>query len=132
MAYSFQVIAHRGDSAHAPDNTSEAFQRAIDAGAALIETDVRVTADGILILEHDEDVGGLLIADATLADLRAFNPKLLTVAAALRAFGQSIPFCWEVKAPHIVPALVTLVRDLVPESMWDRTEFTSFVWANTL
>src|SRR5579859_5734973 len=131
-AHSFQIIAHRGDSAHAPDNTARAFQQAINAGAALIETDVRLTADGILILEHDEDVGGLLVSDATLAELRAIKPDLLTVASALIQFGSSIPFCWEVKAPRIVPPLVTLIRDLVPPEVWTRTQFTSFIWANVL
>ncbi len=126
--HSFKVIAHRGDSAHAPGNTAEAFRLAITSGAPLIETDVRRTADGILIIEHDEDTGGLLVADATLAELRAANPALLTVAGALHTFGQDIPFCWEAKAPGIVPALVTLVRDLVPPLIWTRTEFTSFIW----
>ncbi len=129
--HSFKVIAHRGASAHAPGNTSAAFRLAIDAHAPLIETDVRRTADGVLILEHDEDVGGLLVAEATLAELRAVNPLMLTVAAALKSFGQECAFCWEVKAPDTAPALVNLVRDLVPESLWAQTEFTSFIWKNT-
>src|SRR5579859_1884431 len=131
-AHTFHVIAHRGDSAHAPGNSAQAFEQAIRAGAYSIETDVRLTADGILILEHDEDIGGLLVAGAALAELRAVNPGLLTVAAALKEFGQTIPFCWEVKAPHIVPVLVTLVSDLVPPALWVQSEFTSFLWANVL
>jgi glycerophosphoryl diester phosphodiesterase len=130
--HSFKVIAHRGASAHAPGNTSAAFRLAIETHAPLIETDVRLTADGILILEHDEDTGGLLVSDATLAELRAANPSLLTVAAALKEFGQENAFCWEVKAPNIAPALVNLIRDLTPESVWAQTEFTSFIWKNTL
>src|SRR5579859_5094912 len=131
-AQSFRVIAHRGDSAHAPGNSAEAFERAIGVGTHSIETDVRLTADGILILEHDEDIGGLLIAEATLPELRSINPGLLTVAAALKAFGARVPFCWEVKASGIVPALVTLVSDLVPSNLWAQTEFTSFLWGNVL
>jgi glycerophosphoryl diester phosphodiesterase len=126
----FRVIAHRGDSAHAPGNSAEAFQRAIDAGVTHIETDVRLTADGILILEHDEDIGGLFVADATLAELRAVNPALQTVAGALHAFGSQVAFCWEVKVPRVVPALVTLIKDLTPDPLWKQTEFTSFIWAN--
>src|SRR5512142_2584686 len=130
--HSFKVIAHRGASAHAPGNTAAAFRLAIDVHAPLIETDVRRTADDILILEHDEDVGGLLVAGATLAELRAVNPLLLTVAAALKTFGQEIAFCWEVKAPDIAPALVNLIHDLIPDALWSQTEFTSFLWKNTL
>jgi glycerophosphoryl diester phosphodiesterase len=47
------VCAHRGASAHLPDNSIEAFQAAIDAGADAIEADLRRTADGRLVLEHD-------------------------------------------------------------------------------
>jgi glycerophosphoryl diester phosphodiesterase len=47
------ICAHRGASAHLPDNSLEAFQAAIDLGADAIEADLRRTADGRLVLEHD-------------------------------------------------------------------------------
>lgn len=50
------VIAHRGASARAPENTMPAFTAALAAGAAWIETDVQPTADGALVLLHDDDV----------------------------------------------------------------------------
>jgi glycerophosphoryl diester phosphodiesterase len=50
------VIAHRGASAVAPENTLAAFQRASDDGALWIETDIKLTHDGVPILFHDEDV----------------------------------------------------------------------------
>ena len=40
------VIAHRGASGHAPENTFAAFQRAVELGATFIETDLHVTRDG--------------------------------------------------------------------------------------
>ena len=49
-----RVAAHRGASAIAPENTHAAIARAIDAGADLIEFDVRATSDGELLLFHDE------------------------------------------------------------------------------
>lgn len=48
-----KIIAHRGDSAHAPENTLYSFKKAIEAGADAIETDVRKTKDGVLVLMHD-------------------------------------------------------------------------------
>jgi glycerophosphoryl diester phosphodiesterase len=48
------VVGHRGDSAHNPENTLISFQRAIEKGAAGIETDLRLTADGHIVLIHDE------------------------------------------------------------------------------
>jgi glycerophosphoryl diester phosphodiesterase len=47
------VIAHRGASGHAPENTFAAFQRAVDLGGAFIETDLQVTRDGCFVALHD-------------------------------------------------------------------------------
>src|SRR5438045_7294678 len=47
------VLAHRGASGYAPENTFAAFDRAIEMGAPGAETDVRATADGVLVLLHD-------------------------------------------------------------------------------
>ena len=50
------IIAHRGDSAHAPENTLAAFQKAIEAGADGIEFDVRLTRDGEVVVFHDSSL----------------------------------------------------------------------------
>ena len=50
------ISAHRGFSAHAPENTLPALQAALDAGAQVAEIDVRLTRDGKLVLMHDGDV----------------------------------------------------------------------------
>ena len=50
------VIAHRGDSAHRPENTLAAFAGALEVGAALVELDVQLTADGHVIVLHDADL----------------------------------------------------------------------------
>jgi glycerophosphoryl diester phosphodiesterase len=47
------IIAHRGASRKAPENTLAAFSRAIEDGADGIELDVRLTADGALMVFHD-------------------------------------------------------------------------------
>jgi glycerophosphoryl diester phosphodiesterase len=51
-----QVIAHRGASAHEPENTLAAFRRAAEMGARFIETDLRITRDGRFVLLHDARV----------------------------------------------------------------------------
>jgi glycerophosphoryl diester phosphodiesterase len=48
------VIAHRGASAYAPENTVPAFRLAIEQGAAFVELDVQMTRDGRLVCLHDE------------------------------------------------------------------------------
>ncbi len=49
-----QVIGHRGAAALAPENTWAGFDLALGLGVDAIETDVRATCDGVLVLLHDE------------------------------------------------------------------------------
>jgi glycerophosphoryl diester phosphodiesterase len=50
MRYAF---AHRGGRGHGPDNTIATFAKALAEGATALETDAWVTADGIVVLDHD-------------------------------------------------------------------------------
>ncbi|MDO8501062.1 MAG: glycerophosphodiester phosphodiesterase [Gemmatimonadaceae bacterium] len=50
------VIGHRGNRAHAPENTVESFAQAVALGADAIEFDVRLSADGIPVVHHDPTV----------------------------------------------------------------------------
>lgn len=72
------VIAHRGDSAHRPENTLASFASAIELGAEMIELDVQVTRDGHVVVIHDATVdrttsGQGAVAEMTLAELRALS-----------------------------------------------------------
>jgi glycerophosphoryl diester phosphodiesterase len=51
------VLAHRGGAREAPENTLAAFRHAVAAGADGVELDVRLSADGVPVLFHDEDLG---------------------------------------------------------------------------
>ena len=69
------VMAHRGASGSAPENTLAAIRGAIDSGADWVEIDVQETADGRIAVIHDSDlkkIGGspLTVAGATLAQLQ--------------------------------------------------------------
>ncbi len=48
-----KIVAHRGASSEAPENTLEAFGKAIELGADMIEFDVRRAPDGRLVISHD-------------------------------------------------------------------------------
>ena len=48
-----RIVAHRGASSEAPENTLAAFERAIEVGADMIEFDVRRAPDGQLVISHD-------------------------------------------------------------------------------
>lgn len=69
-------FAHRGASAHAPENTLRAFRLALDMGATGIETDVWLTADDVPVLHHGERVRRRPIGQWSRAALPARVPSL--------------------------------------------------------
>ncbi len=73
-----QVIAHRGASACAPENTFAAFDLALRMGAVHLELDVRISADGHPVVIHDETLkrttgGKGLVFENTLEDLKRLD-----------------------------------------------------------
>jgi len=72
------VIAHRGASAYAPENTMPAFELAVRQGADMLELDVQRSADGVLVVFHDDtterwDGRRRLMTTCTLAELQALD-----------------------------------------------------------
>jgi glycerophosphoryl diester phosphodiesterase len=72
------VIAHRGASAYAPENTLPAFDLAMHQGADMLELDVQRSADGVLVVFHDDtterwDGRRRLASSCTLAELQALD-----------------------------------------------------------
>jgi glycerophosphoryl diester phosphodiesterase len=72
------VIAHRGASGHAPENTLAAFKRAVALGATFIETDLQLSRDTHFVAIHDETVnrttnGQGRVHDLSLAELRRLD-----------------------------------------------------------
>ncbi len=63
------VVAHRGASRQAPENTMEAFRLGVEAGADAIELDVHLTADGQLAVIHDDSLERTTDRDGRIADL---------------------------------------------------------------
>lgn len=74
-----RVIAHRGASAAAPENTVEAFRLAAELGADWVELDVRRTADGAMVVHHDPHLAdGRLIVDLPRGEVPEHIPDLAT------------------------------------------------------
>lgn len=140
-----EIIAHRGYSARAPENTLAAMERAIAAGADAIEWDVHLTADGTPVVIHDDTLertstgtGG--VRQHTLQELRAldfgrwFGPafageRIPTLAEALeRTEGRVRRVYTEIKAGAAaaeVDRIHALVRDA---GRIDDNVFISFDW----
>ena len=73
-----EVWAHRGASAHAPENTLPAFELAYALGADGIELDVQLSRDGVPVVIHDERIdrvsnGTGYVCDHTLDELKGFH-----------------------------------------------------------
>ena len=85
------VIAHRGDSAYYPDNTAQAFRSAFDKGADWVELDVRRTADGVLVVNHDAHLADRrLVREVSSTDLPQNVPTLAEALEACEGMGVNI------------------------------------------
>lgn len=109
------AIAHRGGALLAPENTAEAFEQARVVGAEMVETDVRLSADGALVCLHDADLQRIAgdprpVADLALGELRATLPGLLTLDEAIAA---SAPLGLLLDVKLTEPAVLPRILDVV-------------------
>ncbi len=117
------IVGHRGAAALALENSFDAFAHAADAGVTWVETDVRVTADGVLVLHHDAYLGGLPIDRSKYDDLRVCGPHLATLQAVLHEFSSRLHFNLELKVPGVSKEVVHLLDDF---GIRDKTVLSSF------
>jgi glycerophosphoryl diester phosphodiesterase len=105
-------IAHRGASASFPENTRAAFQKAIEAGADMIEMDCQLTLDGHIVVFHDEKLSRVARARGTVAQRSLDQLKLLDVGSWKKKgfVGERIPALEEVLA--LVDGQVDLCIDI--------------------
>lgn len=112
-------IGHRGACGHAPENTLASIEKAISLGCDLTEVDLRRTADGSLILLHDERVdrttnGKGLVADMNLEEVRKLDAgggqNIPTLEEALKTARGRIGLILELKAEGLAYDVSGVVR----------------------
>lgn len=107
------IIAHRGASALAHENTIEAFQIAYLLNADGIELDLRKTKDNIIIVNHNPYINNLLIKDHTYQELldEALKENYIipTFNEVIDKFGGKIFLDIEIKEPGFVNEVVNLL-----------------------
>jgi len=92
------VYAHRGDRSRAEDNTLGAYRLAVEAGADGVELDVRRTADGVLVMNHDDRRPGFPpIVEMTIADIQRQTPSMPTFIETLASIPQDVWLNVEIK-----------------------------------
>jgi glycerophosphoryl diester phosphodiesterase len=115
------VIAHRGDSAHRPENTLASFASALEIGAAYVEFDVHLSRDGEVVVIHDSTLdrttsGRGAVKTLTLAEIRKFSAGYPSRFGAAHA-GEKIPTLGEVLGLLRDRALAMI--EIKPEAVTD-------------
>lgn len=128
------IIGHRGAAGQKPENTLQGLQEAIDAGADMVEFDVRMTKDNVGVLSHDahirlndESIG--LIRNFTLKELQKRTAgtqyHVVTLDAAIKRCAGFIFMMIEAKDKGSGIAALELVTQKY-KSAFDTTMITSF------
>jgi len=146
----FQIIAHRGASAYAPENTLPAFARAYELGAFEVELDVQVSRDDVVVLFHDAELVAKTgrrgrVRDYSAAELCAMEigswfdrthpevaesfagTRLVTLAELFDAFGDRLYYHVELKSADAELPGLTLA-EIERAGVGGRVRFTSFMF----
>jgi glycerophosphoryl diester phosphodiesterase len=104
------AIGHRGASAYAPENTVAAFDEAIRLGAQAVEFDVRLSADGEMVVVHDATVDRTTNGTGHVNQIEKQDLMSLDAGSWMdqRFTGERIPMLWEALlaiGPHAMPVL---------------------------
>ncbi len=76
-----KIVSHKGWSAHYPENTLVAFQKALELPVSGIECDVQLTADGVPVVIHDATVDRTTDGTGTVSELSYSNLRRLNASA---------------------------------------------------
>lgn len=126
----FAVIGHRGAKALATENTAPSIEKAVEAGADLVEVDLQKSKDNVIFLSHDQDttVDGerINLRELTYEEIssiktnRYLYPKLEDI---LIDYADKIPFLLEIKNPDDADDVAILIKNL---NLEDKVAFISF------
>lgn len=136
------IIGHRGAAGLAPENTLEALQAGIEAGADILEFDIRLTKDNIPVLSHDFHTARThkkptIISRLTLAELqqKTADSPIVTLDEVLREFYGKILLNIELKSRGSGKIVTEMIQSgyITHTDDWDNILFSSFkgseLWA---
>jgi len=129
------VFAHRGCTDGFVENTLEAFAEAKRLGADGVELDVRLTADGALVVHHDPTVDGLgPLAHLTVPDLPPYVPLLADALTVCDGMVVNVEIKNEPGQPGHDPgeAVAALTAAVIAEAGWTERVIVSSFQVSTL
>jgi glycerophosphoryl diester phosphodiesterase len=132
-------IAHRGAKGYEPENTLQAFQKALDLNADGIELDVHLSADGHIIVIHDETIdrttnGKGFVNNLSLSELKSFLiADQLEIPTLNEVFDLTDKKCLiniELKGAGTASKVVALIEEYISDKNWNYEHFiiSSFDW----
>ena len=114
------LFAHRGASAYAPENTLESFSLALKLGATGLESDIWVTRDGVLVLDHDGVVKSRLRSKPISEfDRSALPSHIPSLEQLLQHCGTQYQLSLDIKDPVVFETIEQTVAN-IDESMLER------------
>ncbi|WP_035645848.1 glycerophosphodiester phosphodiesterase family protein [Flavobacterium sp. ASV13] len=132
-------IAHRGAKAYEPENTLQAFQKALDLNSDGIELDVHLSVDGHVIVIHDETIdkitnGKGAVNSFSLQELKSFSiaekHQIPTLKEVFDLVNKKCFINIELKSAAALTKVVSLIDEYVSEKGWNYEHFivSSFDW----
>lgn len=137
------LMAHRGNRVLCPENTLAAFHKALDEGADILETDLHLSADGVLVCIHDAAVdrttdGTGAVSEKTLTELKNLSAsygrpefaseRIPTLDEMTGLLPSDVALALELKTDRFLEPAVArqLVNQLKQAGVFDRTVVISF------
>jgi glycerophosphoryl diester phosphodiesterase len=120
------IIGHRGAHGLAPENTIKGFEKALEYGVDMIETDVVVTKDNILILQHDfmhsADGKKWWTRDYTLEEIRDRKPDVITLEQGIEFVNRRTRLMLDMKRGADTEAVIEIIKKYLKRG-WQASDF---------
>lgn len=126
------IVAHRGASGYALENSLDAFRKAVELKADMIELDVFTLKDGAVVCFHDDGLKRLIgvegnIVDYTLAELNqltlADGSRIPLLSEAMKVMDKQIRLNIELKGPATAGPTYSIIRTFIRDHGWKMEDF---------
>jgi glycerophosphoryl diester phosphodiesterase len=110
-----EIVGHGGAGDFFPGNSLQSIEKALELGVDRIEVDVQSSADGELVLVHDERIGvdgrnPVPVSRLKTSELRFLLPGFLTLAEGIEVIGYRVPLMLDIKGPGFELELNAAIR----------------------